>query len=49
MVIKLDIEIWEIGKGSTKRGDRKRGKWGKWYGGAAGFCGPCVSLGIYLL
>jgi di/tricarboxylate transporter len=27
MVVRLDIEIWEIGKGGTKRGVRKRGRW----------------------
>jgi hypothetical protein len=27
MVIRLDIEIWEIGKGGTKRACRKRGGW----------------------
>jgi hypothetical protein len=27
MVIRLDIEIWEIDKGGTKRGGRKRGGW----------------------
>jgi hypothetical protein len=27
MVIRLDIEIWELGKGGTKRGGRKRGEW----------------------
>jgi hypothetical protein len=50
MVIKLDIEIWVIGKGVTKR-SRKKGGWvGGGRGmGAAGFCGPCVCLGVFLL
>jgi hypothetical protein len=25
MVIRLDTEIWEVGKGGIKRGDRKTG------------------------
>jgi hypothetical protein len=49
MVIRLDIEIWEIGKGDTeKEGGGKGGGWvGKWYG--AGFCGLCVCLSVFLL
>jgi hypothetical protein len=27
MVIRLDIDIWEIGEGGTKMGGRKRGGW----------------------
>jgi hypothetical protein len=27
MVIRLDIEIWVIGKGGTKKRDGKRGGW----------------------
>jgi hypothetical protein len=33
MVSRLNIEIWVIDKGGTKRGGKKRGVWGgKWYG-----------------
>jgi hypothetical protein len=54
MVIRLDIEIWEIGEGGTKWGVGKGGGWarvGGWGRGmrAAGFCGPCVCLGVFLL
>jgi hypothetical protein len=39
MVIRLDIEIWEIGEGGTKRGCGKRGGWVGWGrdGGLLGF------------
>jgi hypothetical protein len=50
MVFRLVIEFWGIGKGGTKkRGAGKRdggdgsGMW------AAGFCGPFVCWGVFLL
>jgi hypothetical protein len=48
MGIRLDIEFWEIDKGGTKRrsGERVSG-WVRGMG-AAGFCGPCVCLGVFL-
>jgi hypothetical protein len=49
MVIRLDIEIWGIDKGGTKRGmGKEMGWWWKKYG-AAGFCDFCVYLGVFLL
>jgi hypothetical protein len=48
MVIKLDIEIWEIGKDGTKRGLGKGVGRGRSMG-ATEFCGPCVCLDIFLL
>jgi hypothetical protein len=50
MVIRLDIDICVIGKGGTKKGEWEKG----WVSGgrgivAAGFCGPFVCLGIFLL
>jgi hypothetical protein len=38
MVVWLEIKTWVIGKSGTKRGGRGRG--------VAGFCGPCVYLGV---
>jgi hypothetical protein len=29
LVIRLDVEIWVIGKGGTKKGGWERGGWGK--------------------
>jgi hypothetical protein len=50
MFIRLDIEIWVIGKGATKRGGAgKVGVAGKGGMGATVFCGHCVCLGIFLL
>jgi hypothetical protein len=50
MFIKLHIEIWVIGKRGTKKGVTPKG-WvdGGRVTGAAGFCGPCACLGIFLL
>jgi hypothetical protein len=50
MVIRLDIEIWVIAKGGTKKVGQEKG----WVGGgigmeAAGFCGPCSCLSVFLL
>jgi hypothetical protein len=45
MVIKLKIETWVIGECGTIRGRLGRGR-GM---GAAGFCGPYVCLGVFLL
>jgi hypothetical protein len=45
MVIRLDIETWVVRKGGTKGGGGKEGSGMK----AAGFCGPCVCLGVFLL
>jgi hypothetical protein len=51
MVIRLDIEIWAIAKGGTRKGvGKEMGVGGKRYG-AAGFCSSCVcySEGVFLL
>jgi hypothetical protein len=46
VVIRIDMEIWEIGKGGTKRGSRKRGekrkRWGKLYEGCWALWPLCV-------
>jgi hypothetical protein len=41
MVIRLEMEIWVIGKDGTKRGVEKAGSRGRDIG-AAGFCCPDV-------
>jgi hypothetical protein len=49
MVIRLDIEIWEIGKGGTKRGCWKRGGWvGKEVWGLLGIV-AFVCVWVYLM
>jgi hypothetical protein len=49
IIIWLETETWVTGKGSTKMEGRMY-----WVGGgrgleAAGFCGPCVCLVVFLL
>jgi hypothetical protein len=39
---------WIIGKGGTKRGEGKAGFRGRDMS-VAGFCDPCVCLGVFLL
>jgi hypothetical protein len=46
MVIRLDIEIWVIGKGDTTKGRVGKG-WEVMVD--AGFCSPCTCLGVFLL
>jgi hypothetical protein len=50
MFFRLDVEIWVIGKGGTKKRGWEKG-WviGGRNMGAAGFCGTCVCLGVFLL
>jgi hypothetical protein len=50
MVIRIEIEIWATGKCGTKIGGAVNGVsgWGRGLG-VAGFCGPCVCLGVFLL
>jgi hypothetical protein len=50
MVMRLGIEMWVIGEGGTEKGGQEKG----WVGEervlvAAGFCGPCAYLGVFLL
>jgi hypothetical protein len=45
MIIRLVIDVWELVKGGGKR-DEMGGRRGI---RAAGFCGPCVYLGVFLL
>jgi hypothetical protein len=47
--IRLVIDFWGIGKGGTKKGCRKMSGLveNKWV--TAGFCGPCMCLGVFLL
>jgi hypothetical protein len=50
IVIGLDIEIWVIGKGHTKKRGREKGWMGVGRGlAAAGFCDPCACLYVFLL
>jgi hypothetical protein len=46
MFFRLEIEIWVIGKGGSRKGCGKRGVDGERGMGTAIFCGPCVCLGI---
>jgi hypothetical protein len=49
MLVRLDIEIWEIGEGGTKRGVRRGvGEWGKGYGGCWVLRPLCVWVYFYL-
>jgi hypothetical protein len=47
MVVWLEIEARVIGKAALKKGADKRGR-GRGVG-AAGFCGPCVCLGVFFM
>jgi hypothetical protein len=50
MVVRLNIEIWIIGKGGTNKGGQEKGPVGGGNSmGAAGFCGPCECFGVFLL
>jgi hypothetical protein len=44
MSVLVEVETWVIGKGGTKGGNG----WGRGME-AAGFCGPCVCLGVFML
>jgi hypothetical protein len=48
IIIRFDTEVWETGKDGTKWWGGKRRGCAKRYG-AAGFCGPSVCLGLFLL
>jgi hypothetical protein len=48
MVVWLETETWEIGKGGLK-GRAEGSVVGRRVFGAAGFCGLCVSLSVFLL
>jgi hypothetical protein len=49
MVIRLDIEIWETGKGALKEAQEKVWVSGGSCMGTVGFCGPCACLNVFLL
>jgi hypothetical protein len=49
MVIRVDTEIWEIGKDGLKGGLEKGCVGGGGCIWDAGFCGPCVCLSVFLM
>jgi hypothetical protein len=50
MVIRVDIEIWENGKGGIKRGTGKGvGGWKNWYGGCWVLWPLCMSGCIFVV